>query len=148
MKVSRKQMTILTALARAHHVDDPTPYTHFSYVDSAGHYSGTDVTGNIATLERLATAGIIRLHGDEEDFTVELVERADFLSGWFDGARAAQRGEGTDYSSYCSMPMAFVAGHQHWHEQQKPSAIQYKDEFQRRCHGFPCVDTGEIWKQE
>jgi hypothetical protein len=148
MRVSRKQMTFFTAAARAIGTDEATPYTHFSYVDNAGHYSGADITGNQAVLEQLSRTGIVRLHGDEDDFTVELVDRADFLAGWFDGARAASRGEGTDYSSYSSMPVAFVAGHQHWHEQQKPTAIQYKEEFQRRCHGFPCVDTGEIWRQD
>lgn len=148
VKVSRKKMTFFTAVARAHHLDEDTPYTHFSYVDAHGYYSGPDITGNMVVLEQLGKMGIVRLIGDEDDFTVELVERSDFLAGWFDGAREAARGAGTDYSSYCSMPVAFVAGHQHWHEQQKSNAIQYKDEFQRRCHGFPCVDTGEVWRQE
>ena len=148
MKVSRKQMTFFTAAARAHHLDEATPYTHFSYVDAHGHYSGPDIIGNRVVLEQLSKMGIVRLTGDEDDFAVELVERGDFLAGWFDGVRAAERGEGIEYSSYCSLPLAFVAGHQHWHEQQKPAAIPYKDEFQRRCHGFPCVDTGEVWRQE
>ena len=148
MKVSRKMMTFFTAVARAHHIDTPTPYTHFSYVDDAGNYSGDDIEGYLRVLEQLGKMGIVRVIGDEDDFTVQLVERFDVLAGWFDGARAASRNEGTDYSAYHSCPIAFLAGHQHWHEQQHPSAIQYKDEFHRRCHGFPCVDTGEIWRQD
>lgn len=148
MKISRKQMKFFTAAACAVPVELNSPYTHFSYVDDAGHYTGEDICGNAKVLEQLAKTGMIQCHGDEDDFSVAFADRGDFLSAWAAGARAAEKGEGIEYSAYNANGIAFVAGHQHWHESQHPNHIPYKREYNRFCHGFVCVDTGEVWDQE
>lgn len=147
MKISRRQMRFFTAAAQAVPVELESPYSHFSYVDDAGQYSGEDICGDSKVLEQLVRMGMIRCIGDEDDFCVEFADRSDFLSAWAAGARAASRGEGIEYSAYNANGMAFVAGHQHWHERQRPGLIPYKAEFNRFCHGFLCMDTGEEWDQ-
>lgn len=148
MKVSKRQMRFFTAAACAVPVELNSPYTHFAYVDEAGNYSGEDITGDSKALEQLSKMGMIRCIGDEDDFTVAFADRSDFLSAWAAGARAAESGEGIEYSAYNANGMAFVAGHQHWHETQKPNHIPYKQQYNRFCHGFKCQDTNEIWMQE
>lgn len=147
MKISRRQMRFFTAAACAVPIEMSSPYSHFSYVDDAGHYTGEDICADSKVLEQLAKTGMIRCIGDEDDFCVEFADRGDFLSAWAAGARAASRGEGTEYSAYNANGMAFMAGHQHWHEHHRPGQIPYKAEFNRFCHGFTCVDTGEEWDQ-
>jgi len=148
MKISRRHMRFFLAAACAVPVELNSPYTHFSYVDAAGHYSGEDICSDSKVLKQLAGMGMIRCVGDEDDFCVEFADRGDFLSAWRAGARAAERGEGIEYSAYNANGMAFVAGHQHWHEHARPGRIPYKAEYHRVCHGFTCVDTGEEWDQD
>lgn len=148
MKISRRIMKFMTAAACAVPVELNSPYTHFSYVDDAGNYSGEDITGDTKVLEQLTRTTMITCDGDDADFSVRFIDRGDFLSAWAAGARAAENGQGNEYSAYNANGMAFMAGHQHWNEHSKPGRIPYKAEFNRFCHGFVCTDTGQVWDQQ
>lgn len=141
--VSRKQMRFFTAAACAVPVVLESKTTHFAYLEGDGSYFGEDITGDKKVLDQLQKAGLISVDGDFVFFS----DRGDFLASWKAGAKAAEAGEGFEYSSYNSMPIAYMAGYQHYKEHQSPSAIPYKAEYDRFCHGFVCVDTGEIWDQ-
>ncbi|HEY3591724.1 MAG TPA: hypothetical protein VGL07_16920 [Buttiauxella sp.] len=83
---------------------------------------------------------ILTLVEESSPPAIELADRTDFLTSWVDGVRTARKGEGIDYSSYCSCPAAFIAGHRHYLGQQHPTAIPYKEEFEG-FEGQSCKKT-------
>jgi hypothetical protein len=143
--ISRRQMRFFVAAAEAVPVCMESKTSHFSYMDENGCYFGDDITGDVKVLEQLSKSGIVRVIDGE---LVQFSDRGDFLASWKAGVNAAQSGEGFEYSSYNSMPVAYMAGYQHYKEREKGSStIPYKAEYDRFCHGFVCVDTGEVWDQ-
>ncbi|MCK8586385.1 hypothetical protein [Yersinia ruckeri] len=149
MYISKAFFNLLVAIASSHVKQRPLGFTNRSnYDEDTNLYTGHDITSNKKAIENIVKAGIATVEMDElGNEGIELVARADFLNSFVDGIKSAGIGEDTGYSSYCSCPIAFIAGHQHYTAHRKYKGMAYRLDQGRVCHGMVCEDTGEAWHQ-
>lgn len=117
-------------------------------VDDCFQYYGENILSQSKALKQLCNAGILYCIGDPDDFVVQLADRDSFLLSWKAGAREARIGNGMDYIQYSDCPLAFAAGHMHWHERKKGRVRPYRLSELNVCHGFEEADSDDIWLQE
>jgi len=147
LRVSKQQYQLIVAIASAIPCELSPPEGTPALVDSAGFYYGDDITRHTRAITQLFKARILDCHGDEDEFTVKLVDRDGFLLSFKAGAREASNGNGIGYIDYSDCPMAFMAGYEHWHNRQKKSTRPYSEKDFDVCHGFISADTGNEWLQ-
>lgn len=149
MHISKAFFNLLLAIATAHVKQRPLGFANLSnYDEDTNLYTGIEITSSKKAIESIEKTGLAMARTDEfGNSGIELVARPDFLNSFADGIKSARIGEGIEYSSYCSCPIAFVAGHQHYTSYKKFKGMAYRLDQGRVCHGMECEDTGEIWHQ-
>lgn len=147
LKVSKQQYQLIVAIASAIPCELNPPAGTPALVDSSGFYYGDGITMYERAIVQLFKARILDCHGDEDDYTVKLVDREGFLLSFKAGAREAANGNGIGYIDYSDCPMAFTAGYQHWENRQKKNTRPYSEADFDVCHGFVSADTGNEWLQ-
>lgn len=113
-------------------------------------HSGELYTGvfNSQATEQAFKKGILNHEFSEDgEDAISINDRDSFISSFAAGALEASRGNGLYYADYASNQLGFVAGYQHYQERQKKKSPDYVYEDGYYCHGFECVDTGEVFRQ-
>ncbi|MGL5103106.1 MAG: hypothetical protein ACRC6N_11370 [Plesiomonas sp.] len=147
MSISKSFFSLSVSIATAHVKQNDLGFLNSSYFDeSSNMYIGSEIEGNQKGIHQAEKLMIGAMKIDEHgNIGIELVDRSDFLSGFSHGVNAARSGEGIEYSSYCSCPVAFLAGYKHYNNRLKHGGMAYRLEHGRVCHGMVCEDTNEVW---
>ncbi|MDV1094965.1 hypothetical protein ACSI5N_25415 (plasmid) [Raoultella ornithinolytica] len=145
---SKTQYRLMLAIASAIPTSLNPPSEWPCVVDDCFQYYGEDILGQSKALKQLCKAGILYCIGEPDDFVVQLADRDSFLLSWKAGAREARLGNSIDYIDYSDCPLAFAAGHMHWHERNKGRQRPYRLSEFDVCHGFEEADREDIWLQE
>lgn len=127
--VSKAQYQLIVPIASAIPCDMNPPEDTPALVDILGLYHGDGITCYSRAILQLFKVRILDCHGDEDDFTVKLVDRDGFLLLFKSGTREAARGNGIGYIDYIDCPLAFTAGYMHWENRQKKGTRPYSEKY-------------------
>lgn len=147
IKIPTKLFQLLVDLMEAQVEGHPvSPYGHnVEFTHSGELYTGSF---NKQAAEQAVKKGLLNFEMSEDgQQALSINERDSFISSFAAGALEAGRGNSLYYADYASHQLGFVAGYQHYQERQKKRGNDYSYEDGYYCHGFECVDTGEVFRQ-
>lgn len=147
IKIPKKLFELVVDLMEAQ--TEGHPVSEFGHKVSFS-YEGDLYTGhfNSQAASQGEKLGLFTLTADETGQPSLLIhDRDSFITSFAAGALEASRGNDIYYADYASSQFGFTAGYQHYQNRQSKKHCDYEYALGYYCHGFECIDTGEVFRQ-
>jgi len=138
--ISKKVRELFVSLMEAKETA-ATDEAAVSYDNETDQYTGYF---NHGVVDKYIELGALELvEGGNDETTLLINNRDDFLSSFAAGVREAKNGSDQSYADYNANPFAFSVGYEHYLQVTKKKRIISG----YLCHGFECDESGGVHQQ-